>query len=300
MKIHIVLFDPVQFYTSINPFWVPLRAGILQASSANDTEIVYHTPTCNGDYNFDMLHEDMSSLLQRVFNASPSGVILALPDYEPQAEHLDRFIQANIPIVLINAPSNILWKGISMIGSCHRSGGEMCAKSTAPEIDSEVLLIRHLRKSDFIDERCEGIRHYLRGIGHAAKIRTIFSGIGLSPAKEIETILKSSVNARVFCFTVWTGNMMANYFREHRDQLRDKDIRLGCFDLTSDILIGIREGYVACTIDSQPFLMGFEAITMLSLYLQHGIIPPTNIKSGPYLIDKENIDDTLRKFGQKR
>lgn len=94
--------------------------------------------------------------------------------------------------------------------------------------------------------------------------------------------------------------MMANYFREHNDQMRDQDILLGCFDLTTDILVGIRERHVKCTVDSQPFLMGFEAITSLALYLQHGIIPPKDIESGPYIIDKKNIDDTLRKFGQRR
>ncbi len=300
MQIHIILFDPVQFYTSINPFWVPLRSGILQASRAHDAKIVYHTPSCNGDYNYDKLHEDMSKLLQHVLSVSPSGVILALPNYMYQTKHIERFIHAKIPLVFINPPANIPWKGISSVGSSHRLGGELCAKHLAPEADSEIILIRHLKKADFIDERCEGIQDYLRSINHTAKVRTVFSGTDLSPAIEVASYLKSRRNARVFCFTVRTGNMMANYFREHNDQMRDQDILLGCFDLTTDILVGIRERHVKCTVDSQPFLMGFEAITSLALYLQHGIIPPEDIKSGPYLIDIKNIDDTLRKFGQRR
>jgi simple sugar transport system substrate-binding protein len=72
-----------------------------------------------------------------------------------------------------------------------------------------------------------------------------------------------------------------------------KNIPIGGFDVTSDILSAIKSGTITATVDQQPFIQGFQSVMQLALYLKYAIAPANINTSNGALIDKSNVDKVV-------
>ena len=78
-------------------------------------------------------------------------------------------------------------------------------------------------------------------------------------------------------------------------------IHLSCFDLTPGVIALIKEGKVAFTIDQQQRLQGYMPVIVLHLYNTNaGMLPGSNIPSGPGFVDKSNADGVAAQAGVNR
>jgi simple sugar transport system substrate-binding protein len=75
------------------------------------------------------------------------------------------------------------------------------------------------------------------------------------------------------------------------------NIPIGGFDLSPDILTAIKSGVITATVDQQPYIQGFQAVTELALYLKYGITPSNINTSNRALIDKTNVDQVVNLVG---
>jgi simple sugar transport system substrate-binding protein len=74
-------------------------------------------------------------------------------------------------------------------------------------------------------------------------------------------------------------------------------IPIGGFDLSADILSGIKSGAITATVDQQPYIQGFQAVMELALYLKYGITPANINTSNRALIDSTNVDQVVNLVG---
>ena len=67
-------------------------------------------------------------------------------------------------------------------------------------------------------------------------------------------------------------------------------ITLGTFDLTPQILDGIRLGWIDFAIDQQPFLQGYLPVLFLAQRALYGLMPAdgTTIPTGPSFVTRAN------------
>ena len=72
------------------------------------------------------------------------------------------------------------------------------------------------------------------------------------------------------------------------------------FDLNADAAQDIKDGKVEFSIDQQPYVQGYQAVTALYLNLKNGndIGGGGPVLTGPSFVDKSNIDVILP-FAQK-
>jgi len=77
----------------------------------------------------------------------------------------------------------------------------------------------------------------------------------------------------------------------------NKNIPIGGFDVTSDILSAIKSGTITATVDQQPYVQGFQSVMELALYLKYGISPANINTSNGALIDKTNVDQVVSLVG---
>jgi simple sugar transport system substrate-binding protein len=75
------------------------------------------------------------------------------------------------------------------------------------------------------------------------------------------------------------------------------NIPIGGFDLSQDILAAIKSGAITATVDQQPYIQGFQAVTEIALYLKYGITPSNINTSNRALIDSTNVDQVLPLVG---
>jgi simple sugar transport system substrate-binding protein len=66
-------------------------------------------------------------------------------------------------------------------------------------------------------------------------------------------------------------------------------VKLGTFDLTPDVLTGIRDGELEFAIDQQQYLQGYLPVVVLAQYKQYGVLPAGGVlPTGPGFVTKEN------------
>ena len=64
---------------------------------------------------------------------------------------------------------------------------------------------------------------------------------------------------------------------------------VGGFDVTTEIINGIKDGTVTATVDQQPYDQGYYAVTMLALSIKYGLFPSDLNTGGVGLIDATNV-----------
>lgn len=65
-------------------------------------------------------------------------------------------------------------------------------------------------------------------------------------------------------------------------------VAIAGFDLSPQISAAIKGGTISATVEQQPYLQGYYAITQLALNLAYGLTP-SNVDTGNAIIDKSNI-----------
>lgn len=304
--IDIILFDPTQFYTSVNPYWIPVRAGVLLASQMQEINVHYHTPTCNGEYNFSHIHSDLANIIKSVSARKPKGVVFSAPDFAYQAPYVKKYLlDEGIPVVTLDAVHEMPYEGLFGVGSDSLKEGELSLRKLNPKNGDTIMVCRHYKRgnSDLFDERDVGISRYLaeNNLGDC-KVVDAFLEVG-SNTDSTKTLINSIQKhhpQHILTYNVQTSSAIIKTIKTLIDRGENPQIKICCHDLTQEVLKGIDDGIIECAIDQQPFLMGFLSVTLFGVYLVHGIKPPKYIQTGPHLIDTSNVKETLLKFSQKR
>jgi ABC-type sugar transport system substrate-binding protein len=61
-------------------------------------------------------------------------------------------------------------------------------------------------------------------------------------------------------------------------------MHIATFDVTETMLKAIADGTAAFAVDQQPFLQGYLPVMFLALRATDGVIPVSNVSTGPRLI----------------
>ena len=72
-------------------------------------------------------------------------------------------------------------------------------------------------------------------------------------------------------------------------------MRVGSFDTTDGMLNAVADGKASFAVDQQPFLQGYLPVQYLALLKRDGVIPVSNVSTGPRLIDAK---EAARRLGR--
>jgi ABC-type sugar transport system substrate-binding protein len=78
------------------------------------------------------------------------------------------------------------------------------------------------------------------------------------------------------------------------------DLPVAGFDLSPEVLDGIKDGKIIATVDQQPYSQGFYAVTELALEIKYGIYPNDMNTGGNGLVDKTNYEPAVKFAGTYR
>ena len=71
-------------------------------------------------------------------------------------------------------------------------------------------------------------------------------------------------------------------------------VKLGTFDMNQTNLDRIKGGAQLFSIDQQPYLQGFLAVSLLDSHVNFGTELPTKpVLTGPAIVDASNVDQTF-------
>jgi simple sugar transport system substrate-binding protein len=140
--------------------------------------------------------------------------------------------------------------------------------------------------SDYAAQRAAGVNKALAKVG--AKCDVV--GIGADLAKARTTMAQYLLGHRDTKAIVSLGGTGTSMAAQAVKQARLKDIAIGGFDLTPQVIDGIKSGAINATVDQQPYSQGYLAVIEMALYLKYGLFPSDIATGGTGLVDKSNVD----------
>jgi simple sugar transport system substrate-binding protein len=75
--------------------------------------------------------------------------------------------------------------------------------------------------------------------------------------------------------------------------LSDRTVRVASFDVTDSMLNAVADGAASFVIDQQPFLQGYLPVQYLAVLAREGVVPVSNVSTGPRLIEESDAKKRL-------
>lgn len=279
-----------------DPFWSKVKRGADDAAKV--VEAAGGSVTWLGPKNYDNLGPDAAKLIQTALSQGADGVVG--PDWVPEAEDaaFKQVTGKDIPLVIYNAggieaADNV--GALNYFGSDEYTAGKAGGEFFGEDGEKNVLCVNTLPGAANTEARCKGIADGIAAQGGKSEQLPLPSskfGDPTAVAQAIKAALlkDDSIDGVV---TISTGDANAAASAIEQGGVVDK-VRLGTFDMDDTQLDRIKNDKQLFSIDQQPYMQGYLAVSALYAYIQWGLeLPQRPILTGPAIINKDNVDTAI-------
>lgn len=260
-------------------FWDKIRAGAEQAAKDTGAELKYSANPQVGE---------QATLIQNAIDSKVDAIATTLYS-DALAGSVKNAQAAKIPVVGFNTGISIYQQmgALMYFGSDEDLAGQTAGKRIADAGAKHALCVIQEEGSVALEARCAGVKKSLANTeniqvnGRDAAAVTSSLQAKLSQDKSIDYIV--TLGAPVALNTLQSISQSGS------------SAKLVTFDLNTDAAQAIKDGKIEFSIDQQPYVQGYMAVTSLYLYLKNGndIGGGKAVLTGPSFVDKSNIDTIL-------
>jgi simple sugar transport system substrate-binding protein len=300
-------------------WWNTIRNALSHASQDFGVAVDYLNPA-------DGSIARMAQLLDGLSPANYSAVVSTIADFSALAEPLRGIVRRKLPLITVNSGTEAQSEQVGAL--MHIGQPEFVAGREAGlyfgKPGASLVCFNHYPSNPASMERCNGFRE---GLGKGRMLTVKLTG---TPGENQATVADVLRQNDAFDVALALGPTSAHPFLAHVHNSVAKVPTLVTFDLSSDIVGGIRSGRVAFAIDQQPYLQGYLSVGMLAEQLRgddfssmrmrklvlyslpklhermarYGLSLKAgegrHINSGPGFVTKLNVDKVERFSGQFR
>ncbi len=270
---------------AIDPFWATIKAGADRAAAEAGVELVYRAPE-----HFDLAA--MAGLVSEAVAESPAGLIVSIPNADALALPIRAAVDAGIPVISINSGFDVAASlgALLHVGQSEYEAGRVAGETMRELGGAKALCLNHELGNVALDLRCKG---FIDGFGGSVEVLPVEAdpqqagaaiGEKLAADEAIDVVL--ALNATIAGEPAVAA---AGALGESRK------VRVGSFDTTDGMLNAVADGKASFAVDQQPFLQGYLPVQYLALLKRDGVIPVSNVSTGPRLIDAE---EAARRLGR--
>ncbi|CAM9960098.1 MAG: LacI family transcriptional regulator [Mameliella sp.] len=271
-----------------DPFWPVVEKGAKDAAAAIGADLEY-----NFDPSGDM--SGMAKLIEAAAATEPDGIIVSLPDADALGGAIRDAVDAGIPVITINSGLEFSKDvgALMHVGQPEYDAGKAAGERAKAEGVTNGLCLNQEAYNTALVDRCTG---YFDAFGaelnqidvsnDVTQIKTR-TAAALQADESIDGLLAAGPHV---CEAAWAAIEEVG-----------ADIHLACFDLSPGVMDLIEAGNVAYTIDQQQRLQGYMPVIVLHLYNTNaGMLPGSNVPSGPGFVDATNAGDVKSQAGVNR
>lgn len=274
------------------PFFAAVKMGFDEGAKTFGIDYEYMAVTDTSN-----MTSDYPRLLQQAISRNPR--MLLVGDFFPDG--MDPLIKEatakGIPVLVHNS-GQTLWEGNGSIGFVGEEPYQMGWK--AGEIMAEAgvkkgLCFNQVPGNPTVEARCTGYIDAMKEAGAETVYQTIGSGDATNPQAMMQAI-KGTLQANADIDGIYTLNTepAISALRAVEDLGRKGEVMIGTADLSNAVLEAIQAGDIAFAMDQQPYLQGFMSMQIAYQYLNYGLHPIGHVMTGPLVIDKDNVEKTLK------
>jgi simple sugar transport system substrate-binding protein len=259
-------------------FWDIIRKGAEAAAAKDNVKFQYSADPDSGK---------QATLIQSAIDAKVDAIAVTIPDPPAIAPAVRKAIDAGIPVVAFNAGLDQYAESgaLSYFGSDESLAGEEAGRRASEGGYKNLLCVIQFQGQVQLEARCDGVKKTFTGNWQKIYV----NGSDLPSVKS--TIAAKLTQDKSIDFIVVLAAPVA---LTAIDAIKDagSEAKLGTFDFNPQIPPKITAGELQFAIDQQPYLQGYLSVDSLWLYKNNGNVlgggQPT--LTGPYLVDKENIE----------
>ena len=268
-------FVMVTHGSASDPFWATVKRGADRAAEDMGVELVYRAPET-----FDL--DTMAELVTAAAEEKPSGLIVSIPNADALAGPLRAAVAGGVPVLSINSGFDVsaALGALLHVGQSEYEAGRVAGVRMRDLGGSKALCLNHELGNVALDLRCKGFIDGFGGTvevlpveGDPAAVRTAIEE-RLELDAEIDVILALSASI--------SGQPAIELARGLGGQ---RTLRVASFDTTEAILTAVADQAAAFAVDQQPFLQGYLPVQFLALLHRDGVVPVSNVSTGPKLVE---------------
>jgi simple sugar transport system substrate-binding protein len=258
-------------------FWDKIRAGAEQAAKDTGVQLKYSNQNDSGQ---------QATLVQNAIDSKVNGlaVTLAYPDAVGPAAQ--KAVQAGIPTVAFNSGiSNYTQYGVAMyFGSDEDAAGQAAGTKMTQNGGGKAICVVQEQGQVALETRCAGVKKtfpntenlQVNGTDLPSVQQTIGAKLQQDPSITYVVTLAAPVALGALQAKTDSGSQA----------------KVVTFDLNADVANAIKDKKIEFSIDQQPYVQGYMAVTMLYLNLSNGndIGGGKPVLTGPSFVDSTNIE----------
>lgn len=277
-----------------DPFWSIVKRGAETAGTIVKAQ--GGSVTWLGPQNYDNLGPDAANLIRSALSQKPDAIVG--PDWVPAAmdEAFKEVVKAGVPLIIYNAGGKAAADKLgarNYIGSDEYVAGVAGGAKFTQAGVKNVICVNTVPGAANLEARCKGVADGMAKAGGTSKQLPLPATSFGNPTAVAEAIkaalMRDTAVQGVITISAGDANSAANAISQ-----AGAKVKLGTFDMDQATLDRIKKGSQLFSIDQQPYLQGFLAVSLLNNYVQYGLDVPTSpILTGPGIVDASNIDATM-------
>lgn len=234
-----------------------------------------------------------STQVNQIETASTGGVdalAVSIPSNTAFTKAICAAHDKGIPVVAFNVTATsgpVLNCVLSFVGQNFQQAGYLIAKRLVSDgkvpHGATVFCPVEDPTASYASGRVAGANRALAAVG--AKCDEVATGFDLSQAQTTETqYLLGHRSANVILALGQVPLQVA----PAAAKAAHTQAAIAGFDLSTQISNSIKDGSILATVEQQPYLQGYYAVTQLALNLAYGSTP-SNVDTGNEIVDKSNV-----------
>ncbi len=257
-------------------FWDKIRAGAEAAATAHGIDLKYSN---------DPDGAKQATLIQNAVDSQVDGIATTMATPDSVGPAAQAAIAAGIPVVAFNSGISDYTKyGVNMyFGSDEDLAGQTVGQKIAAEGGTKTLCVIQAQGSVALDARCNGVTKtagntevlYVNGEDLTAVTSTLQAKLQQDTAITDVVTLGAPIALAALQAKTDAGSQA----------------KVITFDLNADVAQAIQDGTIEFSVDQQPYVQGYMAVTSLWLNLSNGndIGGGKPTLTGPSIVDSANI-----------
>jgi simple sugar transport system substrate-binding protein len=277
-----IRFVMVTHGATSDPFWATIKAGADRAAKEIGVELVYRAPE-----EFDL--EEMASLVTEAVAESPAGLIVSIPSSDALAGPIRAAVDAGIPVISINSGFDIARSLGSLlhVGQGEYEAGRVAGDAMRKAGGRSALCLNHELGNVALDLRCKGFIDGFTGSVEVMPVGTDPEKVGAAVSERL------AEDENIDVILALNATIAGAPAIEAVKGLGERRMWVGTFDVTDNVLNAVADGNALFAIDQQPFLQGYLPVQYLALLVRDGVVPVSNVSTGPRLITEEDAKKRL-------
>jgi len=261
-------------------FWDKIKAGAQQAAKNEGITLKYSN---------DPEASKQAVLIQNAIDSKVDGIATTLVTPDALAGAVKAAQDADIPLVGFNSGID-QYKDLGALmyfGSDETLAGTSAGERISEQGGKHPLCVIQQTGSVALEARCAGVKSAVPGTEN-------IQVNGADDAAVTSTLQAKLAQDKSIDWIVTLGAPQALDAIKSIDQA-SSSAKLVTFDLNTDAAQAIKDGKIQFSIDQQPYVQGFMAVTSLYLNLKNGndMGGGKPVLTGPSFVDKDNIDKIL-------